>query len=371
MIYLTNRDGGKTDEAGHYQFLASGFNGNVLNGLTLVQTSPLGMKLNLTAGNARIPYGGYAYSAFVQEGETHEVQIGTANPSNPRIDRVVMYIDRAMARQTVDPNNPGIAKIAVVAGTPAGTPVRPSDVSVNSAVDNNPWIDLADVRVNTGVTQITTANVTDKRVMASAVIGPKAVTLPKLNGGSTGGALLTDASGNVTGGKVTADKIDLTTLGPVGTIQQYFGNKQTFDADNSHYGWLFMEKGTTYSKATYQRLYNHLKAVDVGSVVEDGGATFKFANKFFGTVAVGLDGGQTEFNTLGKSVGAKTHTLTIEEMPSHSHPLHTASTAGNVGGTLVRGNTYLSDDTTWGSGGSQPHNNLQPYITCYMWRRTA
>lgn len=180
-IYLTNRDGGKTDEAGHYQFLASGFSGNVLNGLTLVQTNPLGMKLNLTAGNARIPYGGYAYSAFVQEGETHEVQIGTANPSNPRIDRVVMYIDRAMARQTVNPNNPGIAKIAVVAGTPAGSPVRPSDVSVNTAVGNNPWIDLADVRVNTGVTQITTANVTDKRVMASAVLGPKAVTADKID----------------------------------------------------------------------------------------------------------------------------------------------------------------------------------------------
>lgn len=181
MIYLTNRDGGKTDEAGHYQFLASGFDGNVLDGLTLLQQSPLGMKLNLTAGNARIPYGGYAYSAFVQEGETEEVQIGTANPSNPRIDRVVMYIDRAMARQTVNPNNPGIAKIAVVAGTPAGTPVRPSDVSVNAAVGNNPWIDLADVRVNTGVTQITTSNVTDKRVMASAVLGPNAVTADKID----------------------------------------------------------------------------------------------------------------------------------------------------------------------------------------------
>ena len=26
---------------------------------------------------------------------------------------------------------------------------------------------------------------------------------------------------------------------------------------------------------------------------------------------------------------------------------------------------------TGGMGGSQPHNNLQPYITTYMWKRTA
>lgn len=40
----------------------------------------------------------------------------------------------------------------------------------------------------------------------------KVATLSKINGGSTDGVLLTDASGNVTGGKVTADKIDFTTL---------------------------------------------------------------------------------------------------------------------------------------------------------------
>lgn len=180
-IYLTNRDGGKTDEEGHYQFLASGFTGNVLDGLTLVQQSPLSMKLNLTAGNARIPYGGYAYTAYVKAGQTHEVTFGTANPSNPRIDRVVLYVDRTEARQIVTPNNPDIVKVAVVAGTPAGTPTRPSDANVNTAVSNNPWIDLADVRINAGVTQVTTANVTDKRIMAMALIPPKGVTADKID----------------------------------------------------------------------------------------------------------------------------------------------------------------------------------------------
>lgn len=26
---------------------------------------------------------------------------------------------------------------------------------------------------------------------------------------------------------------------------------------------------------------------------------------------------------------------------------------------------------TTNTGGDKPHNNLQPYITCYMWKRTA
>lgn len=38
-----------------------------------------------------------------------------------------------------------------------------------------------------------------------------------------------------------------------------------------------------------------------------------------GRVLVGLDSGQTEFDTLGETGGAKTHTLVTGEMPSHTH----------------------------------------------------
>ena len=182
-IYLTNRDGGKTDEAGHYHFLANAFTGNVVKGLTLAVSSPLSMKLKVQAGDARVPYGNYAYTVFIDDSNGYEITFDTADPSNPRIDRVVLYVDRAATPSPATPNNPGIAKIAIVKGTAAGSPTRPSDITVNTAVSNNPWIDLADVRVNAGVTTIDSAKITDKRSLyqvPTSGIAESAVTANKI-----------------------------------------------------------------------------------------------------------------------------------------------------------------------------------------------
>ena len=43
-----------------------------------------------------------------------------------------------------------------------------------------------------------------------------------------------------------------------------------------------------------------------------------------GRVPLGYDVSQTEFNALGKTGGAKTHTLTIPEMPAHRHTVNSA-----------------------------------------------
>lgn len=165
---LSNRDGGLTDEQGHYRFQTNVWSGNVIgDGLQVTQNSPLGMSVIIGPGDARVPYGGYAYTAWNDDNVT--ATISTANPSNPRIDRLVLYIDRAEAPQQVNPNNPGIPKHMVVAGTPAAVPTRPSNAAVNSAVGaTNPWIDLADIRVNAGVTQITNANITSRKIPVSA-----------------------------------------------------------------------------------------------------------------------------------------------------------------------------------------------------------
>lgn len=107
-----------------------------------------------------------------------------------------------------------------------------------------------------------------------------------------------------------------------------------------------------------------------------------------GRVLVGVDAGQTEFDTLGETGGAKTHTLTSAEMPVHSHsvsdPGHThlvttiqaniAASGSNIGGQGAGSTASGSSGTgisigNAGSGGA--HNNLQPYITVYMWKRTA
>ena len=103
-----------------------------------------------------------------------------------------------------------------------------------------------------------------------------------------------------------------------------------------------------------------------------------------GRVPVGVDTSQTEFNTVEKTGGEKTHQLTVDEMPSHTHTpvtnlpvvLHklTTDVAPTSWSTSGSGNDLFYDDKSLNgmtTGGDQAHNNLQPYITCYMWKRTA
>lgn len=93
-----------------------------------------------------------------------------------------------------------------------------------------------------------------------------------------------------------------------------------------------------------------------------------------GRVIVGYDAGQTEFNAAEKTGGAKTHTLTVNEMPSHNHTLQ----RGGYGNNRVEeisyssgGNPQTSSIGVNNTGGGGSHNNLQPYITAYVWKRTA
>ncbi len=92
-----------------------------------------------------------------------------------------------------------------------------------------------------------------------------------------------------------------------------------------------------------------------------------------GRALVGLDAGQTEFDVVEETGGAKTHTLTIAEMPSHSHAVP-VSVAGSSAGHIQIGASPILDATSQNtglSGGGTAHNNLQPYIVCYFWKRTA
>ena len=105
-----------------------------------------------------------------------------------------------------------------------------------------------------------------------------------------------------------------------------------------------------------------------------------------GRVPVGVDASQTEFNAVEKTGGEKAHALTINEMPSHTHeisyrpigdpsddPFALFKSDGGITGTYNSPGTELLQDAleAKAAGGGQAHNNLQPYITCYMWKRTA
>lgn len=88
----------------------------------------------------------------------------------------------------------------------------------------------------------------------------------------------------------------------------------------------------------------------------------------------------------GSTGGEATHTLTINEMPQHTHSpptwVHYASTNGNTGeynvtrATGSNGNTYVGSapqvnkDVGY-TGGGQAHNNMPPYLAVFVWVRIA
>lgn len=92
-----------------------------------------------------------------------------------------------------------------------------------------------------------------------------------------------------------------------------------------------------------------------------------------GRVPVGIDTSQTEFASVEKTGGEKTHKLKVSEMPSHDHGLVNANDGGYDMGFSIKyqARGYDGNFYTDSRGGSEAHNNLQPYITCYMWKRTA
>ena len=90
-----------------------------------------------------------------------------------------------------------------------------------------------------------------------------------------------------------------------------------------------------------------------------------------GRCLVGIDDaepGDQDFQTPGQTGGAKTHRLTIDEMPNHSHQYRNPMAQGLTGHQYT---DHSGWDQTSAVGGDQPHNNLQPYYCVYFWRRTA
>lgn len=118
--------------------------------------------------------------------------------------------------------------------------------------------------------------------------------------------------------------------------------------------------GSAVSRTDYSELF---AVIGTTYGAGDGSTTFNLPNKR-GRVSVGLDTAQDEFNAIGKHIGEKTHTLTINEIPSHSHrgrylTNSNISTAYNVGYRVSPSAENPTDFNDY-VGGSQSHNNIQP-----------
>lgn len=127
--------------------------------------------------------------------------------------------------------------------------------------------------------------------------------------------------------------------------------------------WLLCD-GQAVSRTDYAELFNVL-GTKFGT--GDGSTTFNLPD-VQGKVAVGKDENDTDFDELGKTGGEKEHTLTITEMPDHSHKADSLVYWGNtaVNGLAGASGTYwtVGNRSTESTGGNQPHNNLQPHIVC-------
>ena len=102
-----------------------------------------------------------------------------------------------------------------------------------------------------------------------------------------------------------------------------------------------------------------------------GGTWERIAN---GRMLIGADNASYPAGSTG---GEAAHTLTLHEIPSHFHEM---SRPPYVMSEWIEGSDVYAQQTTtakWARGGTMenggglPHNNLPPYLSVYMWRRTA
>ena len=81
--------------------------------------------------------------------------------------------------------------------------------------------------------------------------------------------------------------------------------------------------------------------------------------------------------SAGATGGEATHTLTVNEMPSHRHQVYVGTTggAGNIPSikNAVREDVEMPNWFTFTTavGGSQAHNNMPPYLAVYCWKRIS
>lgn len=241
--------------------------------------------------------------------------------------------------------NVGSGKTLTVAGTLTSTGTASfSSIDVNGgAVDGTP---IGANSASTGA--FTTISTTGLATLNSATIsGTSTLTTVDINGGAIDGTTI---------GATTASTVAATTVTASGNVNTTGGELQIN-------GTNVLEKvypvGSVYINASVST--NPATLLGFGTWTAFGA----------GRVLVGLDSTDTDFDSAEETGGAKTHTLTTSEIPSHTHTLDTSDNPGGTGAIEVAGGAPTSTQTTQSTGGGQAHNNLQPYIVVYMWKRTA
>jgi microcystin-dependent protein len=194
------------------------------------------------------------------------------------------------------------------------------------------------------------------------LIGDYTSTTTNLEGGGN-----INAIGNINAYQLYQSRTSNATLGvpyilvPAGTII-------LFSATSPPSGYLTCN-GASINRVTYSVLFSVVGTTYGTGDDEEFNTTFNLPD-LRGRTAIGIN--PTEFSGISErlisaSGGAETHTLTVNEMPSHNHTLNTeisgwSNSAYSVAGAPDRPDRGTNSLTTSNTGGGQAHNNMQPYI---------
>ena len=149
--------------------------------------------------------------------------------------------------------------------------------------------------------------------------------------------------------------------------QPYVGEIRIFAGNFAPAGWMFCE-GQLLPISEYETLFNLIGTTYGG----DGQSSFALPD-LRGRLPLHFGNGFT----LAETGGVETVTLTVSQMPAHSHPVlassgpgNQVSPAGSLTATSAGVQIYVEDvpdsnfvvNAVASVGGSQPHDNMQPYL---------
>lgn len=133
-------------------------------------------------------------------------------------------------------------------------------------------------------------------------------------------------------------------LMPIGSIGKFGGSSLPSD--------YIACDGSQISKTTYAKLYSVIK--DTYSLGTETTGNFRLPN-IAGRLLVGLDGASSEFQYLGQTGGSSTQTLTVNQIPSHTHiqnaHTHIQDAHGHTQDAHSHGISISFNPSGWEAGG--------------------
>jgi len=201
-------------------------------------------------------------------------------------------------------------------------------------------------------------------------------TFPNLSGACTSTQAELNLLDGVTANTTELNYVDITTLGTVEA-------SKAVTADANKDVTAIRNLTITGALSAGSGLVTMSDIYPVGSIYINAAVTTNPATLLgFGTwtafgsgrMMVGYNAADSDFDALQETGGAKTHTLTTAELPSHTH--ESDFFANNTGGPSISGLNFAGQynaatRTTSATGSGSAHSILNPYIVAYMWRRTA